>query len=60
MENRRSRIPLLNKISDAFDKVEDKKNAFRRESMEMAMAEAEKRAAEKAKHHGKGKKKKKK
>lgn len=60
MENRRSKIPLFNKISDAFDKVEDKKNAFRKESMEMALQEAEKRAAEKAKHNGHKKKKKKK
>ncbi|MBR5445571.1 MAG: hypothetical protein IKV57_05590 [Clostridia bacterium] len=60
MENRRSKIPLFNKISDAFDRVEEKKNAFRRESMQMAMEEAEKRAAEKAKQHGSKKKKKKK
>lgn len=60
MENRRSKIPLLNKISDAFDKVEDKKNAFRKESMQMAMDEAQKRAAEKEKKYGSKKKKKKK
>ncbi len=60
MENRRSRVPLFNKMSDAFDKLEDKKNAFRKESMEMAMEEAEKRAAEKAKKYGQKKKKKKK
>ena len=60
MENRRSRIPLFNKMSDAFDKLEDKKNAFRKESMEMALEEAEKRAAEKAKKYGQKKKKKKK
>ena len=60
MENRRSRVPLFNKVSDAFDRLEDKKNAFRKESMEMAMEEAEKRAAEKAKKYGQKKKKKKK
>lgn len=60
MENRRSRIPLLNKISDAFDRVEEKKNAYRKQSMQMAMEEAEKRAAEKAKKYGSHKKKKKK
>ena len=60
MENRRSRVPLFNKVSDAFDRLEDKKNAFRKESMELAMEEAEKRAAEKAKKYGQKKKKKKK
>ena len=60
MENRRSRIPLLNKLSDAFDKLDDNKNAYRRESMQMAMDEADKRAAEKAGKNGKHKKKKKK
>ena len=60
MENRRSKVPLINKMSDAFDRLEDKKNAFRKESMELAMEEAEKRAAEKAKKYGQKKKKKKK
>jgi len=60
MENRRSKIPFLNKISDAFDKVEEKKNAFRKESMQMAMDEAQKRAAEKERKYGAKKKKKKK
>jgi len=60
MENRRYRVPLFNKVSDAFDRLEDKKNAFRKESMELAMEEAEKRAAEKAKKYGQKKKKKKK
>ena len=60
MENRRSKIPFLNKISDAFDKVEEKKNAFRKESMQMAMDEAQKRAAEKERTYGAKKKKKKK
>ena len=60
MENRRSKIPFLNKLSDAFDKVEEKKTAFRKESMQMAMDEAQKRAAEKEKKYGAKKKKKKK
>jgi hypothetical protein len=60
MENRRSKIPLFNKLSDAFDKVEEKKNAFRKESMQMAMDEAARRAAEKEKKYGSKKKKKKK
>lgn len=60
MENRRSKIPLLNKLSDAFDRVEDKKTAYRKQSVKMAMEEAEKRAADKQKKHpGKHKKKKK-
>lgn len=57
MENRRSKIPLLNKLSDAFDRVEDKKNAYRKQSMELALEEAEKKAAEKAKRRGTKKKK---
>jgi len=60
MENRRSKIPLFNKLSDAFDRVEEKKNDFRKESMQMAMDEAAKRAAEKEKKYGSKKKKKKK
>ena len=57
MENRRSRIPLFNKLSDAFDRVEDKKNAYRKQSMELALEEAEKKAAEKTKRRGTKKKK---
>lgn len=57
MENRRSKIPLLNKISDAFDKVEEKKTAYRKQSMELALEEAEKKAAEEAKRRGTKKKK---
>ena len=57
MENRRSRIPLFNKISDAFDKLEEKSNRYREESMRMAMAEAEKKASEKRKQKKKKKKK---
>jgi len=62
MENRRSRIPFLNKLYDSADRLEEEKNRYRRESMEMALREAEKRAAEKAKKYqsGNGKKKKKK
>lgn len=57
MENRRSKIPLFNKLSDAFDKVEEKKTAYRKQSMELALEEAEKKAAEKAKRRGTKKKK---
>lgn len=57
MENRRSKIPLFNKLSDAFDRVEDKKNAYRKQSMELALEEAEKKAADKTKRRGTKKKK---
>jgi len=57
MENRRSKIPLFNKISDAFDRLEEKTNRYREESMKMALEEAEKKAAEKNRHKKKKKRK---
>ncbi len=60
MEKRKpSKIGIFRKLDESFDKLEEKKNAYRRESMEMAMAEAEKRAKEKEKKYGAKKKKKK-
>ncbi len=56
----RSRIGLLNKMSDKFDELDDKKNEYRRESMKLAMEEADRLHEErKRKQGGKGKKKKK-
>ena len=45
----RSRIALLNKMSDKFDELDDKKNEYRRESMKMAMEEADRLHAEREK-----------
>ncbi|MBE6569177.1 MAG: hypothetical protein E7658_03030 [Ruminococcaceae bacterium] len=40
-EKKQSRIPILNKMHEKFDSLEEKKNQYRRESMELAMEEAE-------------------
>lgn len=45
----RSKIALLNKLSDKFDELDDKKNEYRRESMKMAMEEADRLHAEREK-----------
>lgn len=54
---KRSRFAFINKLNDKFDQLDEKSNAYRRESMEMAMEEAKRRAEEKAKHPKKKKKK---
>ena len=54
----RSRIGLLNKMSDKFDELDDKKNEYRRESIRLAMEEAD-RLHEERKRKNKGKRKKK-
>ncbi len=60
MTNRKpSRIGIFRKLDENFDKLEEKKNAYRRESMELAMEEAEKRAKEKERKYGTKKKRKK-
>jgi len=48
MESKRSRFTIVNKINDAFDRIEERKNEYRKQSMEMALAEAEKRRKEKS------------
>lgn len=54
----RSKIAFLNKISDKFDELDDKKNEYRRESMKMAMEEADRLHAEREKKKKNKKKKK--
>ena len=56
-EKPRSKIPLLNKLSDKFDELDDKKNEYRRESMKLAMEEADRLRAEKQKKKNHKKKK---
>ena len=41
---------FVNKLNEKFDELDEKANAYRRESMEMAMEEAKRRAEEKDKH----------
>ncbi len=48
-EKKRSKIPLFRFLDEKFDELDDKRNAYRKESMKMAMEEAERRAGEKAK-----------
>ena len=57
----RSKIGLLNKMSDKFDELDDKKNEYRRESMKLAMEEADRLHEERKRRNkgGKGKRKKK-
>ena len=57
-EKPRSKIPFLNKLSDKFDELDDKKNEYRRESMKLAMAEADRLHEEKQKKKQHKKKKK--
>lgn len=52
---KKSRFAIVNKLNAKFDELDEKANAYRRESMEMAMEEAKRRAEEK---HPKKKKKK--
>ncbi len=59
-EPKRSRFKIINFMNDKMDAFEANSNKYRRESMEMALAEAEKRRKEKeAKHPPKQSKKKK-
>ena len=55
---KRSKIELFNKMSDKFDEFDDRSNAFRRESIQMANDEADRRVREKQ-NKAKNKKKKK-
>ncbi len=50
MQEKKSRFAFINAISAKFDELDEKANAYRRESMEMAMEEAKRRAEEKNKH----------
>ena len=54
---KKSRFAIVNKLNAKFDELDEKANAYRRESMEMAMEEAKRRAEEKEKHPKKKKKK---
>ena len=45
----RSKIGFLNKMSDKFDELDDRKNEYRRESMKLAMEEADRLHAEREK-----------
>lgn len=45
---KRSRFKFVNKLNDKFEEIEANKNAYRKESMQMALDEAEKRAENKA------------
>ena len=56
----RSKFGFINKINDKFDEFEENSNKYRRESMEMARAEADRLHEEKKNkyHHSKKKKKK--
>lgn len=56
-QEKKSRFAIVNTLNAKFDELDDKANAYRRESMEMAMEEARKRAKEKEKHPKKKKKK---
>lgn len=56
-ETKKSRFAFVNKLNEKFDQLDEKSNAYRRESMKMAMEEAKRRAEEKAKHPKKKKKK---
>ena len=40
-ERKQSCIPIINMMHEKFDKLDEKKNQYRKESMEMAMEEAE-------------------
>ena len=53
----RSKIGFLNKMSDKFDELDDKKNEYRRESMKLAMEEADRLHAKRAERDKKKKKK---
>lgn len=46
---KRSRFAIINKMNDKFDSLDEKSNAYRRQSMELAMEEAKKRSEEKLK-----------
>ncbi len=60
MQDRKpSKIGIFRKLDESFDKLDEKKNAYRRESMEMALEEAQRLAKEKEKKYGAKKKKKK-
>ncbi len=58
-ERKPSKVGIFRKLDESFDTLDEKKNAYRRESMEMALEEAERRAREKEKKYGAKKKKKK-
>lgn len=58
-EKKRSRFAIVNKFNDKFDELEAKKQAYREESMRLALIESEKRAKEKENKHPHPKKKKK-
>ena len=49
-EKKQSKIPFLRFLDNKFDELDDKKNEYRRESMQMAWDEAGRRAAEKEKN----------
>lgn len=49
-QTKKSRFAFVNKLNEKFDELDEKANAYRRESMEMAMEEAKRRAEEKEKH----------
>lgn len=53
---KRSRFEFVNKFNDKFDEIEEKKQSYRKESMQLAMEEADRLANEKQnKQNNKGK-----
>lgn len=48
---KRSRFEFINKINDKFEAMEAEKQAYRKESMRMALDEADKRSKEKSQKH---------